>query len=313
MSMETLFPQPETFRYPYLSAELYYNMNMELLKKGLYTPKEIGSGFSSAFTTDATSTSSCTIRPFYLLPSFNNDPFKFISYIAKCADGVSNDIGYFLQYYIIPTDYFYATLADGYTYRFRIADKNHYATKSFTKTHYTVIADELWSSSISFAKDATTTDYSVSDLRKAYQTDILNQFAADQQAAMITVPVSSYDKDGTAVLIEDKIYPMSNFEMFGSKGNSKEEEVLPGGTESPNWHFESMYRKSDNVDLNRLKSSFGVQTEDLNGSGNPYWLRSAASEFSACACVASLSSSIFVLPEINESVHTAPSICFNLG
>lgn len=161
------------------------------------------------------------------------------------TDSVANK----MQYGIIPTDYFYETLADGHTYRFRIADKNHYKTQSFTKTHYTVIADEVYSKTVAFNSSSSTgNDYSVSDLRKAYQTEILNQFNADQRASMVVAPVSSYKQDGTAVQIDDKIYPMSNFEMSGQKAHSNEKEVLPGGTKSPNWHFDYMYSKSADND-----------------------------------------------------------------
>lgn len=149
---------------------------------------------------------------FTSLLSYNNDPLQLISAIAQWADQ-TDSVTNKMQYGIIPTDYFYETLADGHTYRFRIADKNHYRTQSFTKTHYTVIADELWSKSVAFNSDNSKgNDYSVSDLRNAYQTEILNQFNADQQASMVVAPVSSYKQDGTAVQIDDKIYPMSNFD-----------------------------------------------------------------------------------------------------
>ena len=160
--------------------------------------------------------------PFTPLLSYNNDPLQLVSAIARWADQ-TDSITNKKQYCIIPTDYFYETLADGHTYRFRIADKNHYRTQSFTKTHYTVIADEIWSKSVAFNSDNSKgNDYSVSDLRKAYQTEILNQFNADQQASMAVAPVSSYKQDGTAVQIDDKIYPMSNFEMSGQKAYSNE-------------------------------------------------------------------------------------------
>lgn len=162
----------------------------------------------------------------------------------------------------------YETLADGHTYRFRITDKNHYRTQSFTKTHYTVIADEVWSKTVAFNSDNSKgNDYSVSDFRKAYQTEILNQFNADQQASMVVAPVSSYKQDGTAVQIDDKIYPMSNFEMSGQKVYSKEKEVLPGGTESPNWHFDYMYSKSVDQDQTRRKSSFSAT---VNGTKDQF-------------------------------------------
>lgn len=134
--------------------------------------------------------------PFTSLLSYNNDPLQLISAIAQWADQ-TDSVANKMQYGIIPTDYFYETLADGNTYRFRIADKSHYRTQSFTKTHYTVIADEIWSKAVAFNSDNSKgNDYSVSDLRKAYQTEILNQFNADQQASMVVAPVSSYKQDG---------------------------------------------------------------------------------------------------------------------
>lgn len=159
--------------------------------------------------------------PFASLLSYNNDPLQLISAIAKWADQ-TNSVTNKMQYGIIPTDYFYETLADGHTYRFRIADKNHYRMQSFTKTHYTVIADEIWSMAVAF----NSIDYSVSYLRNIYKQDILKQFNTDQQASMVVAPVSSYKQDGTAVQIADKIYPMSNFEMSGQTAYSNEKRSL---------------------------------------------------------------------------------------
>lgn len=224
--------------------------------------------------------------PFTSLLSYNNDPLQLISAIAQWADQ-TDSVANKMQYGIIPTDYFYETLADGHTYRFRIADKNHYRTQSFTKTHYTVIADGVWSKSVAFNSNSTKgNDYSVSDLRKAYQTEILKQFTADQQASMVVAPVSSYKQDGTAVQIDDKIYPMSNFEMSGQKAYSNEKEVLPGGTESSNWHFDYMYSKSPSQDQTRRKSSFNAT---VNGGkdqwGSWYWLRAAGASGATSACI----------------------------
>lgn len=111
----------------YTSPEDYYNKNIALLRAGLYQPKEIRSDCMPYF----------GWMPFTSLLSYNNDPLQLISAIAKWADQ-ANSVTNKMQYGIIPTDYFYETLADGHTYRFRIADKNHYRTQSFTKTHYTV-------------------------------------------------------------------------------------------------------------------------------------------------------------------------------
>lgn len=218
-----------------------------------------------------------------------------------------------MQYGIIPTDYFYETLADGHTYRFRIADKNHYRTQSFTKTHYTVIADEVWSKSVTFNSDNSKgNDYSVSDLREAYQTEILNQFNADQQASMVVAPVSSYKQDGTAVQIDDKIYPMSNFEVSGQKAYSNEKEVLPGGTESPNWHFDYMYSKSTDLDLTRVKSSFSAALNNKNSWGCWYWLRAAGASYAPGACGVGDHGDLFNITNFDVSYFTS-SFCFNLG
>lgn len=250
--------------------------------------------------------------PFTSLLSYNNDPLQLISAIARWADQTEN-VTNKMQYGIIPTDYFYETLADGHTYRFRIADKNHYRTQSFTKTHYTVIADEVWSKAVAFNSDSSKgNDYSVSDLRKAYQTEILNQFNADQQASMVVAPVSSYKQDGTAVQIDDKIYPMSNFEMSGQKAFSNEKEVLPGGTESPNWHFDYMYSKSTNLDQTKRKTSFSAA---VNGSkdqwGGWYWLRAAHASNAARACIVSYGNLSYY--SVSYKSNDAPSFCFNLG
>lgn len=287
----------------YTSPEDYYNKNIELLKAGLYQPKEIRSDCMPYF----------GWMPFTVLLPYHNDPLQLISAIAKWADQ-TDSVANKMQYGIIPTDYFYETLADGHTYRFRIADKNHYRTQSFTKTHYTVIADELWSERVVFnGSGSKGNDYFVSDLRKAYQTEILNQFNADQQASMVVAPVSSYKQDGTAVQITDKIYPMSNFEMSGQKAYSNEKEVLPGGTKSPNWHFDYMYSKSANQDQTRKKSPFNAA---VNGSNKlyttGYWLRTANASNTTSACFVDgtgyLSTMLVLIAESN-----APSICFNLG
>lgn len=254
--------------------------------------------------------------PFTSLLSYNNDPLQLISAIAKFADR-SDSVANKMQYGIIPTDYFYETLADGHTYRFRIADKNHYRTQSFTKTHYTVIADELWSKIVAFnSSNSKGDDYSVSDLREAYQTEILNQFNADQQASMVVAPVSSYKQDGTAVQIDDKIYPMSNFEMSGQKAYSNEKEVLPGGTESPNWHFDYMYSKRTDKDQTRRKSSFNTT---VNGApdqwGAWYWLRAASA---ASASNVSYARGVDTSGGLNgysvsNTSNVGLSLCFNLG
>lgn len=287
----------------YTSPEDYYNKNIELLKAGLYQPKEIRSDCMPYF----------GWRPFTSLLSYNNDPLQLISAIAKWADQ-ANILANKMQYGIIPTDYFYETLADGHTYRFRIADKNHYRTQSFSKTHYTVIADEVWSKTVVFNSDNSKgNDYSVSDFRKAYQTEILNQFNADQQASMVVVPVSSYKKDGTAVQIDDKIYPMSNFEMSGQKAYSKEKEVFPGGTESPNWHFDYMYGNSIDQDQTRRKGSFSATVKGTKDQfGCWYWLRAAYASVTNSACavddVGSMNDDT-----VSNTYSTAPSLCFNLG
>lgn len=287
----------------YTSPEDYYNKNIALLKAGLYQPKEIRSDCMPYF----------GWMPFTSLLSYNNDPLQLISAIAKWADQ-TDTVANKMQYGIIPTDYFYETLADGHTYRFRIADKNHYRTQSFTKTHYTVIADEMWSKTVAFNVDNSKgNDYSVSDLRKAYQTEILNQFNADQQASMVVAPVSSYKQDGTAVQIADKIYPMSNFEMSGQKAYSNEKEVLPGGTESPNWHFDYMYSKSTGQDQTRRKSSFNAT---MNGGkdqwGGLYWLRAAHASNATYACNVSYGGYLGSY-SVSNANNRAPSFCFNLG
>lgn len=287
----------------YTSPEDYYNKNMKLLKAGLYQPKEIRSDCMPYF----------GWMPFTSLLSYDNDPLELISAIAKWADqkdSVSNK----MQYGIIPTDYFYETLADGHTYRFRIADKNHYRMQFFTKTHYTVIADELYSESAVFNSDNSKgNDYSVSDLRKTYQVKIYNEFNAEQQASMVVAPVSSYKQDGTAVRITDKIYPMSNFEMSGQKAHSNEKEVLPGGTEAPNWHFDYMYSKSTDSDQTRRKSSFNTivsGTKDQWGPG--YWLRAASASDAAYACNVNSGGNLFGTYVSSENI-IVPSFCFNLG
>ena len=287
----------------YTSPEDYYNKNIALLKAGLYQPKEIRSDCMPYF----------GWMPFTSLLSYNNDPLQLISAIAKFADR-SDSVANKMQYGIIPTDYFYETLADGHTYRFRIADKNHYRTQSFTKTHYTVIADELYSETVAFNSDKSKgNDYSVSDLRKAYQVKIYNKFNAEQGASMVIAPVSSYKQDGTAVQITDKIYPMSNFEMSGQKAYSNEKEVLPGGTESPNWHFDYMYSKSTGQDQTRRKSSFNAT---VNGApdqwGAWYWLRAAIASNAANACSVS-DSGYLDYYSVSNTDYGAPSFCFNLG
>lgn len=287
----------------YTSPEDYYNKNIELLKAGLYQPKEIRSDCMPYF----------GWMPFTSLLSCNNDPLQLISAIAKWAD-YTNTVANKMQYGIIPTDYFYETLADGHTYRFRIADKNHYRTQSFTRTHYTIIADESWSKSVAFnSDDSKGNDYSVSDLRKAYQTEILNQFNADQQASMVVAPVSSYKKDGTAVQIADKIYPMSNFEVSGNKAYSNEKEVLPGGAESPNWHFDYMYSKSIDDDQTRRKSSFNaIVNLPKHQWGCWYQLRTANASSATSICFVNIYGRL-AISSVLSTTHGAPSLCFNLG
>lgn len=286
----------------YTSPKDYYNKNIELLKAGLYQPKEIRSDYMPYF----------GWMPFISLISCNNDPLQLISAIAKGADLTDNDINK-MQYGIIPTDYFYETLSDGHTYRFRIADKNHYRTQSFTKTHYTVIADELWNKRVMFNDSSSKgNDYSVSDLRKVYQTEILDQFTADQQASMIVAPVSSYKRDGTAVQIADKIYPMSNFEMCGQKIYSNEKEILPGGTESPNWHFGYMYGKKTDVQT-RQKGSFNAMVNGANDYyGAGYWLRAAMASSGTSACYI-LNTGYISSHFVSNDVFVSASFCFNLG
>lgn len=287
----------------YTSPEDYYNKNIELLKVGLYQPKEIRSDCMPYF----------GWMPFTSLLSYDNDPLQLISAIAKWADQ-TDSVARKMQYGIIPTDYFYETLADGHTYRFRIADKNHYRTQSFTKTHYTVIADEIWSKSVAFNIDKSKgNDYSVSDLRKAYQTEILNQFNAAQKASMVVAPVSSYKQDGTAVQIADKIYPMSNFEMSGKRAYSNEKEVLPGGTISPNWHFNYMYGNSIFEDQTRRKSSFSAAPNGIKDRlDGMYWLRAAYASGTAYAC--SVESYGYLFRDlISNETYGTPSFCFNLG
>lgn len=288
----------------YTSPEDYYNKNIELLKAGLYQPKEIRSDCMPYF----------GWMPFTSLLSYNNDPLLLISAIAKWADQ-TDSVANKMQYGIIPTDYFYETMTDGHTYRFRIADKNHYRTQSFTKTHYTVIADELWSESIIFnSDDSKGNDYSVSDLRKVYQTEILNRFDADQKNSMVVVPVSSYKQDGTAVQIADKIYPMSNFEISGQKAYSNEKEVLPGGTESPNWHFDYMYSKSTGYDQTRRKSSFRAVVNGYQDQwGAIYWLRGAYALRPTLTCSVSNRGAMDFYSVSTTSDNCAPSFCFNLG
>lgn len=287
----------------YTSPEDYYNKNIALLKAGLYQPKEIRSDCMPYF----------GWMPFTLLLPYHNDPLQLISAIAKGADSTDNVINK-MQYGIIPTDYFYETLTDGHTYRFRIADKNHYMTQSFNKTHYTVIADELWSNRVSFnAYNSKGNDYSVSDLRKAYQTEILNQFNADQQASMVVASVSSYKQDGTAVQIADKIYPMSNFEMSGHKANSNEKEIFPGGTMSPNWHFDYMYGDRTDQDQTRKKSPFNATVNGINKRySTPYWLRTASASSSTAACIVSGDGDLNSVYVANNN-SIASSFCFNLG
>lgn len=303
MPDKLITPPIDNYKSVYTSPEDYYNKNITLLKAGLYQPKEIRSDCMPYF----------GWMPFTSLPSHNNDPLQLISAIAKWADQ-ADSVANKMQYGIIPTDYFYETLADGHTYRFRIADKNHYRTQSFTKTHYTVIADELYSESIAFNSDNSKgNDYSVSDLRKAYQVKIYNKFNAEQQASMVIAPVSSYKQDGTAVRITDKIYPMSNFEMSGQKAYSNEKEVLPGGTESPNWHFDYMYSKRTDQDQTRRKSSFDVILNGIPDQWGPmYWLRAASVSDSTYACDVNSGGNLY-----NASVSSAnidaPSFCFNLG
>lgn len=287
----------------YTSPEDYYNKNITLLKAGLYQPKEIRSDCMPYF----------GWMPFTSLLSYNNDPLQLISAIAKWADQ-KDSVANKMQYGIIPTDYFYETLADGHTYRFRIADKNHYRTQSFTKTHYTVIADEIWSRTMAFnSADSKGNDYSVSDLRKVYQTEILDQFNADQQASMVVAPVSSYKQDGTAVQIDDKIYPMSNFEMSGQKAHSNEKEVLPGGTESPNWHFDCMYSNGIGYDQTRRKSSFSAAVNGTKDQlGGWYWLRAASTLIATIVCGVGDNGNLIRFSGTAKG-NLAPSFCFNLG
>lgn len=303
MPDKLITPLTGNYKSVYTSPEDYYNKNMKLLKAGLYQPKEIRSDCMPYF----------GWMPFTSLLSYNNDPLQLISAIAKGAD-LTDDVANKMQYGIIPTDYFYETLANGHTYRFRIADKNHYRTQSFTKTHYTVIADELWSGTVAFNSDNSKgSDYSVSDLRKAYQVKIYSNFTAEQQASMIVVPVSSYKKDGTAVQIADKIYPMSNFEMSGQKAYSNEKEVLPGGTESPNWHFNYMYSKSTGQDQTRRKSSFSATVNgNIDQWGGWYWLRTAHASYATYACYVYEDGSLRGY-QVPGTYSLAPSLCFNLG
>lgn len=303
MPDKLITPPIGNYKSVYTSPEDYYNKNMELLKAGLYKPKEIRSDCMPYF----------GWMPFTSLLSYNNDPLQLISAIAKWADQTDN-VANKMQYGIIPTDYFYETMGDGHTYRFRIADKNHYRTQSFTKTHYTVIADEILNKAVAFnSDDSKGNDYSVSDLRKAYQTEILNRFDFDQQASMVIAPVSSYKQDGTAVLITDKIYPMSNFETSGQKAYSNEKEVLPGGTESPNWHFDYMYSKSTGPDQTRRKSSFnGAVNGDKDQWGGRYWLRAAYASGATRACDVSHTGSLGSY-SVSDTDSIAPSFCFNLG
>lgn len=288
----------------YTSPEDYYNKNIELLKAGLYQPKEIRSDCMPYF----------GWMPFTSLLSYNNDPLQLISAIAKWADQ-TDSVANKMQYGIIPTDYFYETMTDGHTYRFRIADKNHYRTQSFTKTHYTVIADELWSNAVAFNNDDSKgNDYSVSDLRKIYQTEILNRFVGEQIDSMVVAPVSSYKQDGTAVQIDDKIYPMSNFEMSGQKAHSNEKEVLPGGTESPNWHFDYMYSKSTGQDQTRRKSSFDARVNEYQDQwGGSYWLRAAYALHPTFTCSVNKQGALDFYSVSTSSGNHAPSFCFNLG
>lgn len=303
MPDKLITPPIDNYKSVYTSPEDYYNKNIELLKAGLYQPKEIRSDCMPYF----------GWMPFTSLLSYNNDPLQLISAIAQWADQ-TDSVANKMQYGIIPTDYFYETLADGHTYRFRIADKNHYRTQSFTKTHYTVIADEAWSKTVAFNNDNSKgNDYSVSDLRKAYQTEILNQFNADQQASMVVAPVSSYKQDGTAVQIADKIYPMSNFEVSGQKAYSNEKEVLTGGTESPNWHFDYMYSKSTNQDQTRRKSSFSAAANGPKDQwGSWYWLRAAGASSATNACFVGSAGSLSSY-SVSGTGNGAPSFCFNLG
>lgn len=303
MPDKLITPPIDNYKSVYTSPEDYYNKNIELLKAGLYQPKEIRSDCMPYF----------GWMPFTSLLSYNNDPLQLISAIAKWADQ-TDSVANKMQYGIIPTDYFYETLADGHTYRFRIADKNHYRTQSFNKTHYTVIADELYSESIAFNNsDSKGNDYSVSDLRKAYQVKIYNKFNAEQGASMVIAPVSSYKQDGTAVQIADKIYPMSNFEMSGQKAYSNEKEVLPGGTESPNWHFDYMYSKSTGSDQTRRKNSFSeVVNMGKNQRGVWYWLRAARTSFANQACGVD-GDGMMNARSVSSMYGGAPSFCFNLG
>ena len=303
MPDKLITPLTGNYKSVYTSPEDYYNKNIELLKAGLYQPKEIRSDCMPYF----------GWMPFTSLLSYNNDPLQLISAIAQWADQ-TDSVANKMQYGIIPTDYFYETLADGNTYRFRIADKNHYRTQSFTKTHYTVIADEIWSKIVAFNSDYSKgNDYSVSDLRKAYQTEILSQFNEDQQASMVVAPVSSYKQDGTAVQIDDKIYPMSNFEMSGQKAYSNEKEVLPGSTESPNWHFDYMYSKNTGQDQTRRKSSFSAAVNGRKDQlGGQYWLRAANASYATRACGV-ISNGILGNLSVSNASYIAPSFCFNLG
>lgn len=130
---------------------------------------------------------------------------------------------------------------------------------------------------------------------------------------MVVAPVSSYKRDGTAVQIADKIYPMSNFEMSGQKAYSNEKEVLPGGTESPNWHFDDMYGYSIESDQTRRKSSFNATVNDSKDQwGAWYWLRAARASSATYACTVPDGATLFYY-SVSSTNLIAPPFCFNLG
>lgn len=90
-------------------------------------------------------------------------------------------------------------------------------------------------------------------------------------------------------------------------------EVLPGGTESPNWHFDYMYSKSIDQDQTRRKSSFGETVNaDQDQFGAWYWLRAAYSSSVNAVCVVdgggNMNDNV-----VSSTYSTAPSFCFNLG
>lgn len=106
---------------------------------------------------------------------------------------------------------------------------------------------------------------------------------------------------------------MSNFEMSGQKAWSNEKEVLPGGTESPNWHFDYMYGKSTVQDQTRSKSSFSAAVNGTKDQwGGWYWLRAAHASYATYAC--SISTSGFMnSTSVSYTINYTLSFCFNLG